>query len=180
MDGYLRDEDRPLPKGPSTWEAGAWLLGALALFLAAIVLEAAFGVPGATTLRVACVGICQFFVYQLGKEYSSDRWPWIAFWAALFVNAGILLSPLVDRPMSRGELMLFAPPDTVVVLLARIVSYRVGDVHQRAMRQQMILGLIVAAALCAALWAACLTDPRTGHSWGSSLRLHSARNESSG
>ena len=50
-----------------------------------------------------------------------------------------VFTPLVNRPASRGEVMLFALPDAIIVLMARIVSYPVTDVHRRAMRQHMIL-----------------------------------------
>ena len=55
--------------------------------------------------------------------------------------------------------MLFALPDTVVVLAARIFTYRVTDVHQRANRQTMILGLVVSVAACAIILAIFLADP---------------------
>jgi hypothetical protein len=97
------------------------------------------------------------------KIYPREQWPRISFWVALAVNVAIFFTPLVDRPASRGELMLFALPDAIVVLAARIASYRVTNVHQRAMRQQMIFGLVVAVAFCAILFTLVLIDPRTRH-----------------
>jgi hypothetical protein len=58
-----------------------------------------------------------------------------------------------------GELMLFALPDAMIVLGIRIASYHVGDEHQRAMRQMMILGLVVAATFCSILYALILLHP---------------------
>lgn len=82
---------------------------------------------------------------------------------ALLINVGIFFTPLVDGPTSRGELMLFALPDAVVVLAASIASYRVNDVHQRATRQTMILGLIVALVFCVGLFAVTLTQVHNAH-----------------
>ena len=57
--------------------------------------------------------------------------------------------------------MLFALPDAVILLAARIASYQVVDEHQRAMRQQMILALIVAVAFCATLFGLALMERHT-------------------
>ena len=38
---------------------------------------------------------------------------------------------------SRGEVMLFALPDVIILLLVRLATYQVTDDHKRAMRQQM-------------------------------------------
>ena len=59
--------------------------------------------------------------------------------------------------------MLFALPDAVVVMTARIASYRVADVHQRANRQLMILGLSVAVLSCVGV---------LGLTWMQVLTLH--------
>jgi hypothetical protein len=118
------------------------------------------------------VGFCLLFIHQLGADYPGEQWPKIGFWLSLIVDVAIFFTPLVDHPASRGEFMLFAAPDTVVVLVARIASYEVTDVHQRAMRQQMILGLVIAIAFCAVFVILALIDPKVGHAWGLHRRAH--------
>jgi hypothetical protein len=163
MDCHERENDGS-PSEPSRWrEAGIWLLGVVAVLVVGFALEDEVGIPFATTLRVACAAICLFFIYKLRLEYAGERWPLISFWVALLVNVAIFFTPLVDRPPSRGELMLFALPDAVVVLTARIVTYRVVDVHQRANRQTMILGLVVASVFCLGVLGSTLMEPRTAN-----------------
>jgi hypothetical protein len=171
MDGYQGETDEARSNRLKRWQAGLWFLGFVALLVVGFTLEDEVGIPFATTLRVVCVGFCQFFIHKLGADYPEEQWPRISFWVALVVNIAIFFTPLVDRPASRGELMLFAVPDAIVVFGARIASYNVVDVHQRAVRQQMILGLVFAVALCAILFTLVLMDPRTGHSWGLTGRL---------
>jgi hypothetical protein len=171
MDGYQGHNDGAPLKPSRLREVALWLLGVVALLAIGFTLEDELGIPVATTLRIACVTFCQVFIYELGRDYPGEKWPRISFWIALAVNIAIFFTPLVDRPASRGELMLFALPDAIVVLAARIASYSVVDVHQRAMRQQMILGLVVAIAFCAIVFTLVLIDPHTGHSWGPDWRL---------
>lgn len=165
MDGYQFDGEA-VARASKRREAVLWVLSLLGLIVIGIMLEDDVGIPFATTLRVACVGFCQFFIYKLGADYPGEQWPRVSFWAALAVSIAIFFTPLVDRPASRGELMLFAPPDAILTLTARIASYPVADDHQRAMRQQMILGLIVAIAFCVILFGLTLVEKQTGHSWG--------------
>jgi FtsH-binding integral membrane protein len=139
------------------------LLGVVAFVIISIALEDEIGLPFNTTYRVVCAAMCLVFIFKLGLDYRGERWPRASFWVALLVNVGLFFTPLVNRPASRGELMLFALPDAIVVLAARIASYPVADEHQRAMRQQMILGLIVAVAFCATLFALMLMEPHTAH-----------------
>lgn len=148
---------------PRRWLASFILLGIVAFVIAGITLESRIGIPFDTTYRVGCAGLCLYCIFKLGSDYPGERWVQTSFWVALFVNAAIFFTPLVDRPTSRGELILFALPDIVVVLVARIASYSVVDVHQRAMRQQMILGLVVAVALGAALLAATIFQAQSAH-----------------
>lgn len=130
-------------------------------------LEDEVGIPFASTFRVGCAAACLLFIYKLGTDYPGERWPRFSLWIALIVNIGIFFTPLVDRPASRGELMLFALPDAIVVLVAllveRCVSYPVADVHQRAVRQQIILGLVLAIAFCAILFTLVLIAPDKRH-----------------
>jgi len=137
------------------------LLGIIAFLAIGIVLEDEFGLPFKTTYRIACDAACLLFIYTLCRDYPGERWPRISLGLALLVNIALFFTPLFDRPTSRGEVLLFALPDAVILLVARIVSYRVVDVHRRAMRQQMILGLIVAVVLCAILFTLTLTGPHS-------------------
>ncbi|MEO7277344.1 MAG: hypothetical protein ABIW33_04910 [Sphingomicrobium sp.] len=169
MDSYRGDDGYQADDGGAGARARvgcAWLFGIAALLAVGFTLEAEFGFPIDATLRIGCIGFCQYLIYAVGKDYRTQRWPWIAFWCALALNVIILFSPLTDRPASRGEIMLFAPVDTAVLLIAAIAAFKVDNVHQRAMRQQMYLGLVVATSLCAFILAATLMDPRTGLSWG--------------
>jgi len=135
---------------------GLALLGIIAFVAIAIALEDHAGLKFDTTYRLACAIICLAFILKLWSDYPDKRWPRIGFWVALVVNIGLFFTPLFDRPASRGEIMLFALPDAIIVLVALITSYPVGDPHQRAVRQQMILGLVVAVAFCALLFGLTL------------------------
>ncbi|HEX4737441.1 MAG TPA: hypothetical protein VH331_07760 [Allosphingosinicella sp.] len=137
------------------------LLGVAAFVAIGGVLEKEAGLPFDTSYRAACAAACLLFIFKLGSDYPGERWPRTSLWIALLFNVGLFFTPLVDRPTSRGELMLFALPNAVIVLAARIASYPVVDDHQRAMRQQMILGLVVAVAFCAILFAFALMEPHT-------------------
>lgn len=139
------------------------LLGLVAFILIAMGLEKGFGLPFDTTYRIACGAGCLLFIYKLGMDYPGEQWPRISFLLALLVNAGLFFTPLMDRPASRGELILFALPDAIVVLAALIASYPVVDEHQRAMRQQMVLGLVAAVAFCVILFASMLMEPHATH-----------------
>jgi hypothetical protein len=151
--------DRPPWYKSKPWHVSLAVFGLVAFLIISFTLQDDFGIPWDTTYRVGCAGACQAFIYKLGSDYRGERWPRISFWVALLVNLSLFFTPLVNRPTSRGELMLFALPDAVIVLVALIVSYRVEDAHQRAMRQQMILGLVVAVVFCAALFTAALMGP---------------------
>lgn len=162
MDGHQVEDTTPWYKS-KPWDAILALVGIVAFILISNALQSETGIPFDTTYRIACAAICLFVIYKLGSNYPGQRWPRIGFWIALLANVGIFFTPLVSRPSSRGELMLFALPDAVVVLAARIVSYRVADLHQRAARQTMILGFIVALVFCAGLFAVMLLHPHVTH-----------------
>jgi hypothetical protein len=121
---------------------GLGLVGLAAFLFISIALEDKFGVPSDTTYRIVCAVACVGCIYKLGGDYPGERWPETSMWLALLVNGGLFFTPLVDRPASRGEVMLFALPDIIILLVARIASYPVETVHQRAMRQQMIRALL--------------------------------------
>jgi hypothetical protein len=147
----------------SFWRLSLWLFGIICFVAIGIALEDNLGLPISTTIRVGCAAICLLFILKIGSEYPAERWTRIGFWLALLVNVAIFFTPLVDRPSSRGELMLFALPDALVMLGARIVTYHPTDLHQRARRQQMILGFILAVGFCAIFFTLVLIDLRTGH-----------------
>lgn len=162
MEGYRGNDDAPLAS--TKRREGLWFfLGLLAVLAIGFTLQGEAGIPFDTTLRVACATICLLFICKLGLDHRGERWPWIGFCAALVVNVLIFFTPLVERPASRGELMLFALPDAVIVLTARVFSYRVADVHQRANRQTMILGLIVAVVFCVGLLGITWMQVRDAH-----------------
>lgn len=139
------------------------LLGIVVFVAVGIALQDEIGLPFDTTYRVACAVICLLFILKLKSDCPGERWPQVSFWVALLVNIGLFFTPLVDRPASRGELILFALPNAIIVLAALIISYSAADQHQRATRQQMILGLIVAVAFCAILFALTLVEPNATH-----------------
>ena len=141
------------------WHFGLYVVAVVALLVAGAALETDVGLPFDTTYRLACVAACLFIIFKLGEDYRGERWPRVSFWIALVVNLSLFLTPLVDRPASRGELMLFALPDVVVVLLARLATYSVTDVHQRAVRQQLVLALVFALVACFGFFALVLFAP---------------------
>lgn len=163
MDAFEGNEDQDASRAGKRREAGFWVLGLLALLIALFTLQDHFGIPFDTSYRVVCAAGCLFFVYKLQRDFPGEQWPRFSLGVALLVNAGIFFTPLVDRPASRGEVMLFALPDAVVVLAASIASYRVNNVHQRATRQTMILGLIVALVFCVGLFALTLAQVHSAH-----------------
>lgn len=133
--------------------------GVLGAVLIGIALENDVGIPLATTYRIACAVGCLVFIFKLAKDYPGERWPRTAFFVCLLANTVLFFTPIVDRPASRGELMIFALPDAVIVLVALISSYKAVDVHQRAVRQQMIFGLFVAVLFCSVLFPLILVTP---------------------
>ena len=148
----------------STWlgRMGLALLGIIGFLVVAVALDHAFGLPFDTTYRIACAAACLVFILKLARDYSGESWVRIGFWLSLAINVGIFLTPLVDRPASRGELMVFALPDAVAVLAVRAATYKAATEHQRAVPQQMILGLVIAIAFCAILLGLSLVDTGTG------------------
>lgn len=148
---------------PRLVKAGVAFVGLAAFVVSAFLLENELGIPFDTTYRVGCVAMCLFLIYQFTLDYPGERWPWAALLIAMLVNAGMFFTPLVDGPASRGEIMLFAAPDAVIALAARTVSYSAVNEHQRAVRGQLIVGLILAVALCAIFLASALVPQRGGH-----------------
>ncbi len=126
-------------------------------------LESKFEIPFKTTYRIACMVGCLIFIAKIGSDYPGERWPWIAFLVALLFNVGLFFSPLAHQPASKGDVLFFGAPDAAIMLAARTFSYPVADEHQRAVRQQMILGLVLALVFCAIILAMMFIPPRAAH-----------------
>jgi len=137
-------------------KACLWLIGIGAFVALALVLEDKVGLPFDTTYRIVCAGMCLFLMTKVSSDYRGEQWPWVALAIAAVVNIGLFFTPLMARTASRGEIMIFALPDVIILLAARTFTYRVTNDHQRAVRQQLILGLVLAMAMGAALYSLTL------------------------
>ncbi len=151
--------EAPEDSGARVKKLGLILLGIIAFVIVAAVLDAG-GIPFDLTYRVACAGVCLWFIHTLKIDPPEAGWRRIGLGSAAVVNVALFFTPVVDRPSSRGELMLFAIPDLVVVLAARIATLRPVDVEQRAKRIQLIACLVIAGAVCAGLLAAAVAESR--------------------
>jgi ABC-type Fe3+-siderophore transport system permease subunit len=162
INGYQANEEKFLLKSRLGRLALA-LLCIAAFVTIGVVLKDKVGTSFDTTYRVACAGACLLFINRLRLDYPKEIWPRNSLAAALLINTGIFFTPLVDRPSSRGEVMRFALPDTVVALVVLIASYRVTNVRQRAARQTLILGLVVTVVFCGGLFALMLAELPAAH-----------------
>ena len=133
-----------------------WLAGIVAFVTLALVLQDKVGLPFDTTYRIVCAGMCLYLMTKVSSDYHGEHWPWVALAIAAVVNIGLFLTPLLARPASRGEIMIFALPDVIILLAARTFTYGVTNDHERAVRQQLILGLVLAMAMGAALYSLAL------------------------
>lgn len=124
----------------------------IAFVAGSIVSEERAGVPFDTTYRIVCAVVCLWFIRDFEEQFPG-RFR-LSFYLAVALNIGLFYTPIMERPASRGELMLFALPDAIVVLAVEIATYEVRDDRQRANRQMMILALVAAIILCAALLGA--------------------------
>ncbi|MBA3526208.1 MAG: hypothetical protein H0T82_04730 [Sphingomonas sp.] len=147
-----------LELGDRLWNLRLAGLGIVAFVIFSIALEDEHGIPLDTSYRVVCAIACPIIMFKLASDYAEERWLRTSLCVALLVNVALFFTPLVDRPTSRGEVMLFALPDLIILLTARIASYPVVDDHQRAIRQQMILALIVAVVFCVAVFSFALVE----------------------
>jgi len=143
-------------------KVGLVLLGVIVFVIVALVLDAG-GIPFDLTYRVACAGACLWFIHTLRIDPPEAGWRRIGLGLAALVNVALFFTPVVDRPSSRGELMIFAIPDLVVVLAVRIAALRPVDVDQRARRVQLIACLVIASAVCAGLLWAAVAESRGSH-----------------
>lgn len=132
----------------------AMMLIGLGIWVAsAMTLENVTGISVDTTYKVTCAIVCVGFMAHVATNYPGERWPWIAVAVACLFNAGLFFTPVLGHPASRGEIMLFALPDVSIFTLARAVTYPAEDVHERAVRQQIFMGLFFAVALGAIILA---------------------------
>lgn len=136
------------------------LLGIVFCLTFGIVLENETGFPFYSTYRIVCAGMCLGLMAKVSSEYPGERWPWVALSIALATNIVFFFTPLFDRPASRGEIMLFALPDVAIFMAARVVSFPVTDDHQRAVRQQLIVGVMLAIAFSTILLSTALIPAR--------------------
>ncbi len=158
----------------------AALFGIMAFVAFGVELQNRFGIPFDTTYRIACAGACLAFIAKLGWDSPDERWPWIGLGLAAIVNIALFLTPILDRPASRGEIMIFALPDLVVVMAVRIRAYRVTNDHQRAMRQQMVMALVLAVAIGALVIASTLVPDHPRHRGQAANSLNAAATVGSG
>ena len=142
------------------WHFGLAMIGIIGFVALSTVLDERAGIRFDMTYRVVCAVACLAFIAKLASDYAGESWPRISLILALLLNASLFLTPLMKGASSRGEIVLFALPDAVIVLGARLISYTVEDVHQRAVRQQLVLGFIVAVTVCAILFSLALIHPR--------------------
>jgi drug/metabolite transporter (DMT)-like permease len=140
-----------------------WLFGIAVFVTIAIVLEDQMGIPFALTFRIACASACIVPMYKTLGEYPGEKWPLIALLVAFLFNFTMFFSPLAKLPASKGDILFFALPDVAIFMAARAWTYPVTDVHQRAVRQQLIVGLILAIAVCALFMSLLLLPPHTTH-----------------
>jgi len=132
------------------------LLGIAVTLAIAFTLESKVGVPVAVTLRIIVASVCLFVMFKIGSDYAGKIWPKIALVVAAIFNFLMFFSPLAKMPASKGDIMFFAVPDAVIFMAARTFTYPVSDVHTRAVRQQLIVGLVLALAFCAIIMAILL------------------------
>lgn len=138
------------PKDLRGWRGVCIGLAAVSAFLCASLILRGFGVSFDTSYRMACAAISSAWVYWLKFDLPDEKWPQQAFLVSLLINIGILFSPLIDRPASRGEIMLFFLPDGFVVMIAMIAH------NQRlalSVLTQLIATIVLFTAACAALLA---------------------------
>ena len=139
------------------------LLGIAVFLTIAITLENQIGIPFALTFRIACASACLILMYKIRGDYPGQKWPLIALAVAFLFNFAIFFSPLAKLPVSKGDILFFGLPDVVIFMAARAWTYPVTDVHQRAVRQQLIVGLVLAIAVCAIFMSILLIPPHAIH-----------------
>lgn len=130
------------------------LVGVGLLVAGSIILEDRLEIPVDVFYRAACATISLWMMIRIGQAYRPDTWPLLAVATAIAVNVAMFFTPIVQRPASRGEILLFAAPDVLIFLIFRTANFRVVDEQSRAVRQQLIVGTIIVATFCALLLSA--------------------------
>lgn len=152
---HVRRRLTEIERSPMT--LGAALIIVVTAFVAFIVtIEQGLGVAFDTSVRILCAVIALVLVFSFVSSKRTERWPWIALLIATLVSAGLFFTPLIDRPSSRGEFILFLLPDTIILLTARLITFEVRDDRGRAARQTMVLGLVVAVVIWAGISGALM------------------------
>lgn len=136
------------------------LIAVFAFVAFGILLESATGIPFDTTYRIACAGMCLGFMAMMAREHPGARWSWIALLIAATTNAALFLTPMAHHPASRGEVMILALPDATIYLTARAMTLPATDVHERAVRQQVVVGAILAYVFSALIIATLFIPDR--------------------
>lgn len=137
------------------------LLGVAGFVAFGITLETACGIPFDLTYRIACAVACLVMMVKIGADQGKERWFRVSLFIALVFNASLFLTPILHRPASRGEIMIFALPDAAVFFFGQAIGYPTGDEHQRAVRQQLFVGSLLAFAVAALLLAASFIPDRS-------------------
>lgn len=136
---------------------GLALIGVVIFVALSIALDNYVGIPFDTSYRIACASGCLLYIIKLGLDHPGEKWPWVGFSIALLLSISLFFTPLLDRPASRGEIVLFALPDAIILLGARIATYPVNnDDDRRIIHQRLILALVIALAFFGVLVAVSL------------------------
>lgn len=139
-------------------------LGGVATFVAfGIFLEEQAGVSFWTTYRIACAAVPLWFFAKIAQDYAGERWPRRALLVAATFNIALLVSPFSQTPATKGDLLFFGLPDAIIFMIARVITYKATDLHGRAVRQQLIAGVVLALAVCAILFATLLIPDAQPH-----------------
>lgn len=149
-----------MPKLDKNWLV---FLGGISFGAIAVSLDYLSVVSFAFTFHIVCAAGCLIFIYMIGSNYPGEQWPRIALFIALLFNVSMFFSPLAGFPASKGDIGFFGVPDLVILLAARAFSYPVTDAHQRAVRQQLFVGLILASAFCAMILSILLLPAPKAH-----------------
>lgn len=144
------------------WRLGLCVLGIAMLVTTGILLEEYAGIPFAITYRLACTGACMWLLIGFASDYPGERWPWIATAMTALVDVGLIVTVLRPLPASKGDLILVSLPAAIIFLFARIVNYDAPDLHRRAVRQQMILALVLAIAFAGIFFGLVVMIPAKG------------------
>lgn len=132
---------------------GFYFVGFVTFMIVSFGLESIFGIAWDTSFRVGCMLVGLGLATAVCGDHRRERWFVAGMAVATIANVAIFLTPLVERPTSRGELMIFLGPTVIVLLLARLLSYPVRDARSNANRLLLVLSLVTASILYATMVA---------------------------